>query len=86
VSAIVTQQSTKVNIINDLDQQSSHQDLESSTLLMDDFGPTTFASSNEIAEDEENDAKLWIDVVESIRQWQQNKYLKHRRREAGNYR
>jgi hypothetical protein len=85
VSAIVTQQSTKVNIINDLDQ-SSHQYLKSSTLLMDDFGPTTFSSSNEIAEDEENDAKLWIDVVESIRQWQQNKYLKHRRREAGNYR
>ena len=49
---------------------------EDKSLLLENFGPGTFASPEEIASDEKNDAKLWLDIVESIKEWQQQKFLK----------
>ena len=49
-------------------------------LLLDNFGPSTFASANEIIADEENDAKIWSDVIQSIKNWQMNKLIHDKRK------
>ena len=49
-------------------------------LLLDNFGPSTFASANEIIADEENDAKIWSDVIQSIKNWQMNKLMHDKRK------
>ena len=36
--------------------------------------------------DEENDAKLWTDIVESIKSWQQSKVIKIQQRNRGLHR
>ena len=47
--------------------------------ILDTFG-THFVSPEEVASDEENDGKLWVDIVQSIKQWQENKVRKLRRK------
>ena len=54
--------------------------------LLETFGPGTFATPEEIASDEENDAKLWVDIVQSIKQWQQSKVIKVQQRKNGLHR
>ena len=45
-----------------------------------------YEAHQQTSPDEENDAKLWMDVVESMRQWQQRKQLKERQIQSGHYR
>ena len=67
---------------NDLSTDSLYTDQDDSSLdnnplaLLETFGPGSFATPEEIASDEENDAKLWMDMLQSIQQWQRNKILK----------
>ena len=49
-------------------------------LLLENFGPGTFASAEEIAADEENDAKLWFDLIQSMEIWQNNKFIRDKRK------
>ena len=49
-------------------------------LLLENFGPGTFASAEEIAADEENDAKLWFDLIQSMEIWQNNKLIRAKRK------
>ena len=54
------------------------------SLLLDNFGPGTFASAEEITSDEENDAKLWSDIIQSIKNWQMSKLI-HDKRKLNRY-
>ena len=47
-------------------------------LLLETFGPGTFATPEEVASDEANDDQLYYHMVESIRIWQRNKRRHHR--------
>ena len=51
-------------------------------LLLENFGPGTFASAEEIAADEENDAKLWFDLIQSMEIWQNNKLIRDKRKRS----
>ena len=78
VSAIVTQNSKNNN--NDLTKSIFAEDLTENNLLLDNFGPGSFASSEELASDEENDAKLYNDVIQSIKDWQIRKIIRDKRK------
>ena len=78
MSAIVTQNSKNNN--NDLTKSIFAEDLTENNLLLDNFGPGSFASSEELASDEENDAKLYNDVIQSIKDWQIRKIIRDKRK------
>ena len=67
-------------------QENLEEDETPLTHLMEAFGPGTFSTPEEMASDEENDAKLWVDIVESIKNWQQNKVFKIQQRKRGLHR
>ena len=52
-------------------------------LFLDNFGQSTFASVKEILADEENDTKIWNDVIQSIKDWQMNETMYDRSKISG---
>ena len=77
VSAIVTESKFDDKPLFDDDLLDSNEIQDS--ILLGKFG-ATFANPDEFASDEENDGKLWLDIVQSIKQWQENKIRKLRRK------
>lgn len=78
VSAAIVQSS------KDFDQQSlfdSDDDLLNNNKIHKESITSPFGSIDP-AVDEENDAKLYVDIVESIKQWQQNKIRKIRQQKS----
>ena len=53
------------------------ENVDEEILLLNDFGPSSFNSHLE-EPDEENDVQLWLDAIESIKEWQENKLLKQK--------
>jgi len=67
-------------------EENAEEETPPLTHLLEAFGPGTFATLEEMASDEENDAKLWTDIVESIKDWQQSKVIKIQQRNRGLHR
>lgn len=79
MSAIVTGAPDKSGPVHLFDDDLSEEEsVDDEILLLSDFGPSSFDGHQEELEDEENDVQLWLDAIESIKEWQENKILKQK--------